>query len=282
MTDDGFDILSHYESFDESSRLSIETGRLELDRSRDILERHLPAAPAVVLDIGGGPGVYAIWLARRGYTVRLLDPVPRHVEAARRNAERAGAPAMDAKVGDARDLPFDDSSAGAALLMGPMYHLTSRDDRIRALAEARRVVHPGGPVLIAAITRFASLLDGVLRGFIEDPRFASIVDRDLAEGQHRNPTGNPSYFTTAYFHRPEDLSDEINASGLTLESILAVEGPFWLLGDLETRLDDETKRRRILDAARRIESEPSTLGVSAHWLAVARRDDAGASDRMRT
>src|SRR5688500_14621936 len=79
--------LSYYETGIETRRLQSGPGPLELARTREILERYLPPAPAVVLDVGGGPGIYAYWLARRGYEVHLVDAVPLHVEQARRSAQ---------------------------------------------------------------------------------------------------------------------------------------------------------------------------------------------------
>jgi SAM-dependent methyltransferase len=143
-----------------------------------LLTRFLPAAPAVVADVGGGPGVYAAWLASRGYHVHLLDPVPLHVEQA-----RALAPLASAAVGDARTLPFADASVDAILELGPLYHLLEAQDRRRALAEARRVLRPGGVLAAAAITRFASTIDGLLKGYMASPEFERIVERLLADGR---------------------------------------------------------------------------------------------------
>ena len=92
-----------------------------------------------------------------------------------------------AQVGDARRLPYGDASADAALLLGPLYHLTDRGDRLTALSEARRVLRTGGLVAAAAISRFASTFDGLARGFLADPRFEHVVERDVHDGQHRNP-----------------------------------------------------------------------------------------------
>ena len=76
------DILEYYDRGDEQDRLTA-ANRLELLRTQELLERSLPPAPAAILDVGGGPGVYAAWLAERGYDVVLIDPVPLHVEQAR-------------------------------------------------------------------------------------------------------------------------------------------------------------------------------------------------------
>jgi hypothetical protein len=100
------------------------------------------------------------------------------------------------------------------------------------------------------------------------PAFAAIVARDLREGQHRNPdpVGRPEWFTTAYFHHPDELAYEIAESGLRLEAVLGIEGPGWLLPE---RWEDPVQRASVLAAARAVEREPSLLGLSAHLLAVA-------------
>jgi ubiquinone/menaquinone biosynthesis C-methylase UbiE len=216
--------------------------------------------------------VYALPLAREGYSVHLIDPVPLHVDQAREtSALQRDASLASAQVGDARRLMYDDDSVEAVLLLGPLYHLTSRDDRLRALREAYRVVRPGGVLAAAAISRFASTYDGLLRGFLEDPSFEEIVERDVREGQHRNPTGRPEWFTTAYFHLPEELRDEVIEAGFKVEALVGIEGPGWVLPDLDSWLEDAHRRSRLLHAIRRVETEPSLLGASAHILVVGRR-----------
>jgi ubiquinone/menaquinone biosynthesis C-methylase UbiE len=236
-----------------------------------LLERYLPAPPAFVADVGGGPGRYAVWLAERGYHVHLVDPVPLHVEQARAAARGRQATLASAETGDARALRLADASVDAVLLLGPLYHLREREERLQALAEARRVCRRGGVIIAATISRFASTLDGLRGGYLEDPAFAAVADRDRRDGRHRNPTGHPAYFTTAYFHRPEDLAAELSAAGLAHEATLAVEGAGWLLADLDARLADERRRAVLLAALAALEAEPTLLGVSAHLLAVARR-----------
>jgi ubiquinone/menaquinone biosynthesis C-methylase UbiE len=267
------EILAHYEEGVERERLlSGGAGRLEYLRTRELLARYLPPAPATVLDVGGGAGVYALPLAREAYSVHLIDPVPLHVEQARESsALQRDAPLTSAEEGDARRLMCDDNSVDAVLLLGPLYHLTSRDDRLQVLREVNRVVRPGGVVAAAAISRFASTYDGLLRGFLEDPRFEEIVERDVREGQHRNPTGRPEWFTTAYFHLPEELRDEVIEAGFKVKALVGIEGPAWVLPDLDSWLEDPPRCSRLLEAIRRVETEPSLLGATAHILVVGRR-----------
>src|SRR5204862_445674 len=103
------------------------------------------------------------------------------------------------------------------LLLGPLYHLTEPSDRLAALREAHRVLRGGGIIFAAAISRFASALDGLVRGFLHDEQFVRIVERDLKDGQHRNPTEHPAYFTTAFFHHPDELRAEVEEAGFRLE-----------------------------------------------------------------
>ena len=264
------EILAHYEAGIEAPRLAQHAGVLERARTIDLLGRHLPPPPARVLDVGGGPGAYSVWLAGRGYDVRLLDPVPLHVEQARAAAQEAGV-SFDAALGDARRLDEPDGSADAVLLMGPLYHLTERADRVAALVEARRVLRPGGVLMATGISRFASLLDGLSRHLVDDPAFRAILDRDLVEGQHRNPTDRRDYFTTAFFHKVEHLGTEAEEAGLGMASVYAIEGPVWLMGDVAERAADPAHWTIMMDLLRRIEGEPALLAASAHLMLVARR-----------
>jgi SAM-dependent methyltransferase len=264
------EVREHYESeIVEEERLTRGTGRLELFRTQEIIRRHLPPGPLRILDVGGGAGVHAEWLADDGHDVHVIDPMANHVEAAQRLGRDHGR--ITAEVGDARHLDAETGSADAVLLLGPLYHLTDRADRVRALTEARRVVRPGGPVFVAAISRFASVLDGLSRGFLADPEFRSMVEQDLRDGQHRNPSRTPHWFTTAYFHHPAELPDEAADAGLTCVEVVGVEGVAGWLADLFDRWDDPARRDTILFATRATESDPSLIGASAHLLMVAQR-----------
>lgn len=261
-------IAAFYERTSEESRLQQGPFQLEEVRTRELIERHAPPAPATVLDIGGAAGAYAFWMAGRGYAVHLLDAAPRLVEEARRRNARAAHALASCRVGDARELPFADASAALVLLLGPLYHLVETRDRQRALREAARVLAPDGVLIAAGISRYASALDGLSRNLLGDARFASIVERDLRDGQHRNTTERIDYFTTAYFHAPDDLRAEVQHAGLAVRAVYGVEGPGWILGDFSERWGNSDHRAALLHVARLLETEPSVLGCSAHLLVV--------------
>ena len=131
------DFLDFYARGGEEQRLVDNgAGLLEQARTEELLQRFLPAPPAMVLDVGDGAGRYSVWLAERRYEVHLVDPVPTAVEQAARRSAAASRPMASARVGNARRLRFEDECAADVLLLGPLYHLTSRGERLAALAEA--------------------------------------------------------------------------------------------------------------------------------------------------
>jgi SAM-dependent methyltransferase len=256
------EIRAYYETGLERDRLQQGYSRIEFARTCELLERHLPSPPARILDVGGGPGAYAAWLADAGYDVRIVDATPLHVD----QAVEAANGRFAAVVGDARDLREADGSWDAVLLLGPLYHLLEAEDRIAALREAYRVLRPGGLVAAAGISRYASLLDGLLRDLLDANGWA-IVERDLADGRHI-PRGDGALFTTAYLHLPDELVAELEAAGFTRLGLFGVEGPGWLRAE---SLDDERVFADVLRVARAVEQEPAIVGASAHFLALGHR-----------
>ena len=262
------EILSYYENTEEVERLVQGSGLLEFARMVEIIRRFIPRPPGVVLDVGGGPGRYSCWLAKNGYEVHLIGPVKKHLMRARDSSgSQPLHPLASITMGDARSLKNVDGSADVVLLMGPLYHLTDRSQRLLALREAHRVLKSDGILIAKAINRFASLLDGLMQGFIDDPTFVSVMSRDLDDGQHRS--NSPEYFTTAFFHRAEELKQEIIEAGFDCRHLCPVQGPGQLAADLEERMLDPAKRKQLLELIRSLEQEESLLGISSHLIVVA-------------
>jgi SAM-dependent methyltransferase len=262
-------VEAHYARGLEADRLVVDgPGMLEFARTTEIIDRRLPPVPAVVADVGGGPGRYTAWLAGRGYRVEHRDLIPMHVEQARAAAN--GSPLVRAEVGDALALDLADASVDAVLLLGPIYHLRRRADRICALSEARRIVRPGGPVFVAAISRWAPRLDGVLRQRMYEahPVVIDVIDRFERVGWA--PPLHPAAFT-AYCHRPGQLRAEVRAAGLDVADLVSVEGAGFMLSDLAERLADPFDREVLLESLRATERVAELLGVGPHLLATAVR-----------
>lgn len=263
---DGLDrnVRAYYDRGNEGARLGRGTGLLEFARTKELIERHLPEGELDVLDVGGGPGVYAHWLSELGHRVTLVDPVPLHVQQARERDAR-----IVAIVGDARDVPVAGASADVVLMLGPLYHLTDPQDRMRALAEATRCLRPGGTLMAAVISRYAALFDLLIRlDRLHEEGIADTVATAMRTGRFAGTTG--SLFTTAYFHLPEEIVGEVAGAGLANPRVFNIEGPGAFTHDLDERWADEDRRQVLLDAARLVEEDPRLMAASSHLLVVAR------------
>jgi ubiquinone/menaquinone biosynthesis C-methylase UbiE len=248
---------------DESARLTMSAdGRLELLRTQEILRRFLPQAPARVLDVGGGTGAHARWLVKDGYHVDLIDPIARHVDQA--------TTVCPASLGDARALTAADASYDVVQVLGPLYHLPDPADRLQALNEARRVVRPGGPVAVAAISRYASLFEHAALAHLHIERIEASISAILHTAAYDGQQG----FTLAYFHRADELADEMRTAGFQDVTVLGIEGPAWsLLKAVEQHSGQEPSEAlfdSVLAAARMAEPYPELLAASSHLLAVGR------------
>jgi SAM-dependent methyltransferase len=264
-------IVQYYAATDEAGRLQRIESELELVRTRDILQRFLPKSPATVLDVGGGPAVHSYWLAGLGYQVHLVDIVPTHIEQARAAEYLHPQKLESITLGDACNLRLEDASVDALVLLGPLYHLTQRERRLKALSEAYRVLRPGGVLFAGAISRYIPIVKALTRNML-DERTLAIARKTARTGQHR-PDPDHDFFTTAFFHHPSGLQKEIKLAGFHHTTTLAVEGPARLLGEqFISRWAHAPTRAWLLDTTRALESDRSLLGVSGHIISIARKE----------
>ena len=270
MDANGAALRAYYERGQERDRLSSARGQLEFARTCEIVLRALPPVPALVADIGGGPGRYALWLASLGYQVEHRDLMDLHVSQLTADADAAGAPGIRTAVGDAREIDLPDASADAVLLCGPLYHLPDHAERSRALRESARILKPGGVLFGAAISRWAVRLDGILVERIYQAR--PEVLRLLAEAERTGvfpPLSEGSF--SSYSHRPDELRAELTAAGFDVTDVVNVEGPGMFLADLEDRLADPADWQVVLETARALEHVPELSGIGPHLMATAIR-----------
>jgi S-adenosylmethionine-dependent methyltransferase len=231
------------------------------------LEQHLPPPPCRVLDCGGGPGHYAIELARRGYEVTLFDLSAGNLALAQDRAVEVGAKLVACEQGSAVDLSrYLDGEFDAVLLMGPLYHLLTKEERTAALTEAHRVLKPGGPLFAAFIARYAAHIDAATK-FLQEPVDIPGLYELIEEKGLLLPREGQKF--VAYFARADEASRACWDAGLEVHALLNVEG---LVGGLEHfGLNQLTGAawEWWLDLNWRMAQEPSLLAAAQHYLVVA-------------
>ena len=228
--------------------------------------RYLPPPPARIVDIGGGPGRYALMLAQQGYEVTLIDLSPSNVAWAREQFAQAGVQAY-AELGDARNLrQFAAGQFDAALLLGPLYHLPKYEDRHQAVSEMRRVLRLGGRAFTMMLTRAAAIYEGFNRW----PE--GILDREgvqqlLTAGSGFNFEKNPSDFEGVYFAHPSEVLPLHEALNLRTYALVGCEG---VLGGRRAEIERMTPEVQVawIQLVLQVCEDPSILGASERLLYV--------------
>jgi S-adenosylmethionine-dependent methyltransferase len=242
-------------------------GAVEQELHRRAFEELLPPG-ARVLDLGGGPGRWTIWLARRGHQVVLADLSPRLLEIARRELAEAGVEPEAVLEVDARDLGrFTAGEFDAVLALGPFYHLVAAADRELAAREVRRVLRPGGLLLATAMARYSWLLGVLLEA---GSRRLVDVRRALEDGVYRNDEAGR--FTEAYLYRPAEVAPFFEASGFETLRVMASQSFLYLAQEQVAELHERDAQayEALLDIAYAAATDASLLGISGHILYAGR------------
>ena len=248
----------------------LERHRTEFAVTMRALAEHLPPPPARVLDCGGGPGRYAIELARRGYEVTLFDLSAGCLRLAREKATEAGVTLAGYAQGTATNLSrFPDASFDIVLLMGPLYHLLEEDERQQTLAEAHRVLKPGGLLFAAFISRYAALRWAAAHEPTWPLERPDLTEKILTTGVLPTRGESEAEFV-AYFAHPTEVVPLCQCTGFEVVTILGVEGLVSMIEEGVNALSGEAWDAWV-DLNYRVAADPSIHGCIEHMLVVARK-----------
>jgi SAM-dependent methyltransferase len=262
-------IRAYYASFDEWGRLDAPEGARELIRALEILAERL-SPDACVLDLGGGPGRYAIELAKRGHRVVLADLSPELLEAAQRRAAEAAISIEAFDVVHATDLErYADASFDAVVAFGPFYHLVADGERRQAAIEICRVLAPRGQAFIAFLPRLAGVTALIDRAATKPAQVPQAVLQAVADtGAFLNPT--TSGFQEGYYAEPSELEQLFATSGFQVEDMLSLKSIANDRAHFVARLEP-TVRAEVERLSRAVCRRREIIATCGHALLVVRK-----------
>lgn len=275
-------VLAYYEAGREYNRLRSNIGLIEFERTKEILLENLPNPPAVIYDIGGAYGEYSWWLASLGYEVHLFDLSETNIKMSNELAkEYSDCTLASSQVCDARSIPKENNSADAILLMGPLYHITDYDERIKAIKESYRLLKDKGMLFTAALTPYSVLLYNITvyspngenkNTYLENPDFVAMVERELRDGCHINP-GKTVYdgLGSSHLHTAKALKAELSTGGFSDSVIHGIMGGAWLAHNIDELWKNETSRNALMNTVRLLDTHEEITGLSGHLLAVSKK-----------
>jgi ubiquinone/menaquinone biosynthesis C-methylase UbiE len=245
--------------------------RIEYEVVLYYLDHYLPPT-GLILDLGGGPGRYTLYLARKEYQVVLLDISSANIQFARDKIQKAGVSrwVRQAAVADARDLRFiPDHTFDALLCMGPLYHLPKLEDRLQCLRECHRVMKPGAPLFLTLLPRCTYLRDALRAGNFEPSvqTGLSAIEEILERG-----TSSLSQVPNMYFCHPEEAEDWLELSGFELIKLVSTHGFASFMDDRVNQLSKNASTWSVLlKLVLATCTDPNSFSAAEHLFGIAKR-----------
>jgi len=263
-------IEAFYNKASEETRLNKGMGIFEFERVKYLIEKYIQNSSSIIIDVGGGTGKYAEWLAKKEHQVHLVEPVAKHLKTAQERANKLKNK-FSVHEGIAQKLEFKNNFADLIILHGPLYHLQNKKDRSLAIREAKRVVKANGIILAFGINYTASTLVGLLSGLIHKKAFFEMCKEELTTGIHNPPTEFPWLLAEAYYYRPTQLKDEFISEELIVIDTYAVEGLAWLDKDFFSNMLNYNRRKTLLELIEFTENDPELLPFSPHMMIAVKK-----------
>ncbi|MDV5169697.1 class I SAM-dependent methyltransferase [Photobacterium rosenbergii] len=260
-------LIEQYTSADEDSRLTRQyITRMEFDTTMHVLYGWLTPGTCVA-ELGAATGRYSLTFAQMGCKVTAVELVPDQVRILR---EKAGVSDIDIDIhqGSACEVSFiADNSQDLCVILGPLYHLQTEQERRRALEEAMRILKPGGVVAVAYISRF--FVAGLFAQQFPHLMTPHVLDELKRGGLVSSPEA-AQFFNVGYFATPEEMTLLVEERGFAIERHIATDGFGRYLASGINHFNPEQYDAWL---AYHLETcdEPSLLGASNHGLVIARK-----------
>lgn len=258
-------LIEQYTGADEDSRLTRQyIAQIEFDTTMAKLKPYLKPG-CYVTELGAATGRYSLTFANMGLTTTAVELVPDQVRILK---EKAAQQNLDLAIyqGDACDVPFIDAhSQDVCVVLGPLYHLQSQELREQAIAEARRILKPGGIVAVAYISRF--FIAGMFTQKFPELVTPDVYSKLLNEGVVTSSAAD-RFFQVGYFATPKEMEELVEGQGFKLVSHIATDTFSRYIADGINPMTPE-QYQAWFEYHLQTCDEPTLLGSSNHGLVIA-------------
>lgn len=250
-------LIRYYNKFNEDKRLTRRHGIVEYETTMKYIYNYLPQTKNTkIIDIGAGAGKYSIALAEKGYDVTAVELIKHNLMTLKRKNSQ-----IKAIKGNAIDLKiFKDNTFDIVLLFGPMYHLITEEEKIKALNEAKRIVTKEGFIFVSYyMNEYAIITEGFKNNKITEAIKNQLVDKNF----HVTPQNTDLYSMV----RIDDINKYNKLLNLKRIKIIAQDGPSDYIRPILNKMDDETFKLYIKyhqTTCERLE----LIGASSHVLDI--------------
>ena len=247
-------LIKYYNKFNEDKRLTRRHGMVEFITSMKYIHEYLKPNNKI-LDIGAGTGAYSIPLSNEGYSVTAIELVKHNLRVIEKNN-----PSIKTILGNAKDLSKIKDKYDLTLLFGPMYHLITKEEKIKALLEAKRVTKKGGIIIVAYYMNDYAVIK---HGFIENKIKESIINNEINDNFHITPNKTDLYSMVTL----DDINEINNEVNIERIKIVSADGPANYIRHILNKMDEETFNIFIkyhLSTCERMD----LIGASAHTIDI--------------
>lgn len=253
-------LINYYNKFNEDKRLTHRHGIVEYETTMKYIKEYLKNMNnPKIIDIGAGTGKYSVALANEGYDVTAVELVKHNLMTL-----KAKNSPVKAYLGNAINLAkFKDNSFDMVLLFGPLYHLISKEDKLKALMEAKRIVKEDGLILVSYYMNEYAI---ITHGFKDNNILNAIKNKEIDDTFHVTPKQTDLYSMV----RLEDIDELNKLSNLKRIKILAQDGPSDYIRPIINKMDDETFKTYMNYHFSTCERK-ELLGASSHVLDILKK-----------
>ena len=252
-------LVKYYNKFNEDKRLNTKHGQIEFRTAIHYIDKYIKPNDKI-LDIGAGTGKYSVYYSNKGYDVTAVELVKHNLKVIEKNNKD-----IKCILGNAIDLSkLPDNSYDITLLFGPMYHLISYEDKLKALMEAKRVTKKNGYIFISYCMNEYAL---ITHGFI-DNNINNEIDNKRVNKDYKITSKDDDLYS---FVRLEDINKLLSDSDLKREIILSQDGCAEYIKKSINKMDVNTLDI-FFDYHLKTCERPELLGAGRHILDILKKN----------